>query len=68
MSGALNDGALTGFIHAATNPGAGAMDADPMGAIQAIKQRNGGVTPRNPLLYASFDTTTWEKVQEAGHE
>lgn len=66
VSGALIDKALTGFVHAATNPGNGALDADPMGAIQAIKQRNGGVTPRNPLLDASFDTKTWEKLQGAG--
>ncbi len=65
VSGTLKEGALTAFLHAATNPGTGAMDADPMAAIQAIRQRNGGVTPRNPVLDESFATELWDKIQDS---
>jgi len=64
VSGALHDRALTGFVHAATNPANGAMDADPMAAIEGIKRRNNGVSPRNPLLDLSFDTDRWSQIHE----
>lgn len=55
VTGALADEAPTAFLQAAISHPAGAMEADPRGALKAAADRNGGETPRNPMLDDSFD-------------
>lgn len=65
VAGAIAEGALTCFVEAAADPGTGAMDADPRGALKRVQDRLDGEPPKNPILDTSFEADQIEWIEDS---